>query len=148
LVAGDDPFPARINSGIDQMKRRKFITLLGGAAVTWPYAERAQQPAMPVIGVLYGVSAAEWVDRLAGFRHGLSETGDIEGRNVTIEYRWAEGRNDRPPGLAADFGARPALLAATGGVRSAIGNVPNSGAPKSRGSVAPTPAIDYHGLVG
>jgi putative ABC transport system substrate-binding protein len=89
------------------VRRRELIRLLGGAAaassVTWPLAARGQQPAMPVIGSLQGVSAAQWAERMAGFHRGLGETGYVEGRNVASEYRWAEGQFDRLPAMAADL---------------------------------------------
>jgi putative ABC transport system substrate-binding protein len=104
------------------MNRRGFIGLLGSAAV-WPAAARAER-AMPVIGSLYGVSAAEWVVPMGGFRWGLSEAGFVEGRNIAIDYRWAEGHFDRLPAMAAALvGHKVAVIVVGGsidGIRAAM----------------------------
>jgi putative tryptophan/tyrosine transport system substrate-binding protein len=97
------------------VRRREFITLLGGAAA-WPFAARAQQPAMPVIGFLNGEEATEYTSFVAAFRRGLKETGVIEEQDARIEFRWAEGHRERLPDLAADLVRRQvAVLVATGG---------------------------------
>jgi putative tryptophan/tyrosine transport system substrate-binding protein len=114
------------------VRRREFITLIGGTAVTWPLASpRAQQPTIPVIGYLNGASSAHFTHLLAAFRKGLSEMGYVEGRNVAIEYRFADGQYDRLPALAADLvNRRVAAIVATAGTptiraaKAATSNIP------------------------
>jgi putative ABC transport system substrate-binding protein len=104
------------------MRRRSFLTLLGGAAAAWPLAAKAQQPALPAVGVLHSGSPDDgYTPSLAGFRKGLNETGFVERQNVVIEYRWAQGQFDRLPALADDLvRSRVAIVVATGGVVSAL----------------------------
>jgi putative tryptophan/tyrosine transport system substrate-binding protein len=97
------------------MKRREFITLLGGAAAAWPLAARAQPPAMPVIGLLTSRASSDVPQLLSAIRQGLKETGFVETQNITIDYRFAENQNDRLPALAADLVQRQVnLILATG----------------------------------
>ncbi len=103
------------------MRRREFIKIIGSAAVVWPLVARAQQPAMPVIGFLHSASPNPFAHLVAAYRQGLKDSGYVEGENLAVEYRWAEGQFDRLPSLAADLVRRDVrLIAALGGSTSPL----------------------------
>src|SRR5262245_21440048 len=104
----------------DQVKRREFITLLASAATAWPFAAQAQQPAMPVIGLLSPRAPGDDPQLLTAFRQGLKDRGFVEGQNVAIEYRWAEGHFDRLPALAAELVRRQVAGIVAGGTPAAL----------------------------
>src|ERR1700730_9618916 len=112
------------------MRRREFITLLGGSAAAFPTATRAEQPALPVIGLLSSGAADAFAHRVRAFHQGLKETGYVEGENVMTLYRWAEGQNDRLPAQADDLVRRQGVVLAAFGsianlaVKEATGTIP------------------------
>ena len=118
--AGRERWTAPAMSRVARLRRREFITVLGGAAA-WPLAATGQQPALPVVGYLSGQSPTESANSLAAFRQGLNDAGYVEHRNVGIEYRWAQGQNDRLPAFAADLvRLQVSVIAAVGGVAGAL----------------------------
>src|SRR5260370_20908271 len=101
------------------LRRRQFLTLLGGAAASWPLAEGGQQPAIPVVGFLRSIPATGFAYIIDPFRQGLNDAGFVEGKNVAIEYRWADNQQDRLPGLAADLLRRQVAAIVGAGVPAA-----------------------------
>jgi len=119
------------------VKRRRFIALLGSAGITWPLAAHAQKSLIPVIGFLSGQSPGPWAPYVAAFRTGLNEAGYVEGKNVAIEFRWAEGQYDRLPALAADLVRRQVAVLVVGG----------GGVPEAMAATATIPIVFTRGNV-
>ena len=118
------------------MKRREFIALLGGTALAWPFSARAQQPGLPVVGFISGASPDAFAREGTAFRKGLNEAGAIEGQNMTVEYHWLEGQNDRLPVLVADLVRRKVAVIASLGNVSELRLRPKLQPRQSRSSLA------------